>query len=53
VATLKSRLSGKKVKGALLTPGEMEELTETWKTVQIARRVLHVVGRNCRGVENV
>ncbi|KAF9652981.1 DNA glycosylase [Thelephora ganbajun] len=31
VATLKSRLSGKKVKGALLTPSEMEELTETWK----------------------
>jgi len=31
VAALKSRLSGKKVKGALLTPSEMEELTETWK----------------------
>jgi len=31
VPTLKSRLSGKKVKGALLTPGEMEQLTEIWK----------------------
>lgn len=31
VAILKSRLSGKKVKGALLTPSEMGELTETWK----------------------
>ncbi|KAI0675117.1 DNA glycosylase [Trametes maxima] len=31
LATMKSRLSGKKVKGALLTPKEMEELTECWR----------------------
>ncbi|KAI0769793.1 DNA glycosylase [Trametes elegans] len=31
VAVLKSRLSGKKVKGALLTPKEMEDLTECWR----------------------
>ncbi|KAI0355656.1 DNA glycosylase [Trametes cingulata] len=31
VALMKSRLSGKKVKGALLTPKEMEDLTECWR----------------------
>ncbi|KAF8234070.1 DNA glycosylase [Tricholoma matsutake] len=32
VAVLKSRLDGKKkIKGALLTPKEMEDLTESWK----------------------
>ncbi|KAH9895145.1 DNA glycosylase [Cubamyces lactineus] len=31
VAQMKSRLSGKKIKGALLTPKEMEELTECWR----------------------
>ncbi|KAI8972201.1 DNA glycosylase [Trametes punicea] len=31
VAQMKSRLSGKKVKGALLTPKEMEDLTECWR----------------------
>ncbi|EIW83020.1 DNA glycosylase [Coniophora puteana RWD-64-598 SS2] len=31
VASLKGRLTGKKVKGALLTPGEMEQLTEKWE----------------------
>ncbi|KAI0363335.1 DNA glycosylase [Pilatotrama ljubarskyi] len=31
VALMKSRLSGKKVKGALLSPKEMEDLTECWR----------------------
>lgn len=31
VSILKSRLEGKKVKGAFLTPKEMEDLTECWK----------------------
>ncbi|OSD06705.1 DNA glycosylase [Trametes coccinea BRFM310] len=31
VAQMKSRLSGKKIKGALLTPKEMEDLTECWR----------------------
>lgn len=31
VSILKSRLEGKKVKGAILTPNEMEALTEGWK----------------------
>ncbi|KAJ8468590.1 hypothetical protein ONZ51_g9542 [Trametes cubensis] len=31
VAQMKSRLSGKRIKGALLTPKEMEELTECWR----------------------
>ncbi|KAF8345818.1 DNA glycosylase [Amanita rubescens] len=31
VSILKSRLKGKKVKGAFLTPQEMEELTKDWK----------------------
>ncbi|TFL04734.1 DNA glycosylase [Pterulicium gracile] len=31
VELLKSRLQGKKVKGAFLTPQEMEDLTEPWK----------------------
>lgn len=28
---LRSRLEGKKIKGAFLTPKEMEELTEEWR----------------------
>ncbi|CDO75683.1 hypothetical protein BN946_scf184941.g36 [Trametes cinnabarina] len=31
VAQMKNRLSGKKIKGALLTPKEMEDLTECWR----------------------
>jgi len=31
VAILKSRLSGKKIKGSFLTPKEMEDLTEPWR----------------------
>ncbi|EIW63535.1 DNA glycosylase [Trametes versicolor FP-101664 SS1] len=31
VAVMKNRLSGKKVKGALLTPKEMEDLAECWQ----------------------
>jgi len=31
VPLLKSRLSGKKIKGAILTPKEMDDLTEHWK----------------------
>jgi len=31
VSVLKSRLDGKKIKGAFLTPKEMEDLTECWK----------------------
>ncbi|KAF8513023.1 DNA glycosylase [Hysterangium stoloniferum] len=31
VAILKSRLSGKKIKGSFLTPREMEDLTEPWR----------------------
>lgn len=31
VSVLKSRLDGKKVKGAFLSPQEMTDLTETWK----------------------
>ncbi|KAI0743612.1 DNA glycosylase [Daedaleopsis nitida] len=31
VAQMKTRLSGKKVKGALLTPKEMEALAESWR----------------------
>jgi len=31
VSILKSRLEGKKVKGAILTPNEMDALTEGWK----------------------
>ncbi|KAF9012308.1 DNA glycosylase [Cyathus striatus] len=31
VSELKSRLKGKKIRGALLTPKEMEDLTEAWK----------------------
>ncbi|KAF8658315.1 hypothetical protein AX16_002084 [Volvariella volvacea WC 439] len=31
VSTLKSRIDGKKVKGSILTPKEMEALTESWK----------------------
>jgi len=31
VVLLKSRLNGKKIKGAFLTPKEMDDLTEHWK----------------------
>ncbi|KAF7321463.1 DNA-3-methyladenine glycosidase [Mycena kentingensis (nom. inval.)] len=31
VAELKARLNGKKIKGAFLTPAEMDKLTEKWK----------------------